>query len=98
MSGTNQVKIEDVGPCRKRIAIQIPAESVNETIEESFDTISHEAALPGFRKGRAPKRLIEKRFSGYVRDEARSRLISRAYQDAVESNGLKILGQPPPSS
>ncbi len=98
MSGTNQVKIEDVGPCRKRIAIEIPAETVNETIEESYETISHEAALPGFRKGRAPKRLIEKRFSGYVRDEARSRLISRAYQEAVESNNLKILGQPPASA
>jgi len=98
MSGTNQVKIEDVGPCRKRIAIEIPVDTVNETIEESYETIAHEAALPGFRKGRAPKRLIEKRFSNYVRDEARSRLISRAYQEAVESNNLKILGQPPASA
>lgn len=95
MSGTNKVKIEDVGPCRKRIAIEIPAGVVDETIEESYATVAHEAALPGFRKGRAPKRLIEKRFGGYVRNEARGRLISQAYQEAVESNGLKVLGQPP---
>lgn len=98
MSGTNKIKIEDVGPCRKRIAIEIPSGIVDETIASSYETVAHEAALPGFRKGRAPKRLVEKRFGSYVRNEARGRLISQAYQDAVESNGLKVLGQPPASA
>lgn len=95
---TNQVTITDAGPCRKKISIQIPAAVVDATVEESYSTVAHEAAMPGFRKGRAPKRLIEKRFGGYVRNEARGRLISQAYQDAVESNGLKVLGQPPASA
>lgn len=94
----NKIEIEDVGPCRKRLAIEIPASVVDGTIEESFATVIHEAQLPGFRKGRVPKRLIEKRFGGAVSDEARSRLITQAYQDAVESNGLKVLGQPPASA
>jgi len=94
----NIIKIEDVGPCRKRIAIEVPADVVDGTIQDSFDTVVHEAQLPGFRKGRVPKRLIEKRFGGAVTDEARSRLITQAYQDAVESNGLKVLGQPPASA
>lgn len=94
----NQVKIEDVGPCRKRLAIEIPAATVDGTIQDSLETVIHEAQLPGFRKGRVPRRLIEKRFGGAVTDEARSRLITQAYQDAVESNGLKVLGQPPSSA
>jgi trigger factor len=94
----NKVSIQDAGPCRKKISIEVPAGVVDSTIEESYASVAHEAALPGFRKGRAPKRLIEKRFGGYVRDQARGRLLAQAYQDAVESNGLKVLGQPPASA
>lgn len=94
----NRISIEDAGPCRKKIVIEIPSDAVDGTIEEAYAGVAHEAALPGFRKGRAPKRLIEKRFGGYVRDQARGRLISQAYQDAVESNGLKVIGQPPASA
>ncbi len=90
----NTVKIDDVGPCRKRISIDIPVEKVDETVAASYDAVAHEAAIPGFRKGHAPRRLIEKRFGGYVRDEARQRLVSAAYQEAVESNELKVLSQP----
>lgn len=97
MSST-QVTVHDAGPCLKKISIEIPSSVVDGMIDESYSTVAHEAALPGFRKGRAPKRLIEKRFGGYVRNEARGRLISQAYQEAVESHNLKVLGQPPASA
>ncbi len=92
---TNTVKIEDVGPCRKRISIDIPAETVDGHIESAFASVAHEANIPGFRKGHAPRRLIEKRFGSYVKDETKSRLISSAYQEAISDNELKVLSQPP---
>ena len=92
---SNTVKIEDVGPCRKKISIDVPATTVDETMETAFGAVMHEASIPGFRKGRAPRRLVEKRFGGYVKDETRSRLVSTAYQSAVEDNKLKVLGHPP---
>ncbi|MDF1808805.1 MAG: trigger factor [Phycisphaerales bacterium] len=94
-TATNTVKIEDVGPCRKRISIDIPAETVDGQIEMAFSSVAHEANIPGFRKGHAPRRLIEKRFGSYVKDETKSRLLSSAYQDAVSKNELKVLSQPP---
>jgi trigger factor len=92
---TNTVKIEDVGPCRKRISIDIPVETVNDQIEVAFASVAHEANIPGFRKGHAPRRLVEKRFGSYVKDETKSRLISSAYQEAIKDNELKVLSQPP---
>ncbi len=92
---SNKVKIEDAGPCRKKISIDVPATAVDEAMESAFAAVSHEAAIPGFRKGRAPRRLVEKRFGSYVKDETRSRLVSAAYQEAVEKNELKVLGHPP---
>ena len=82
------VKIEDVGPALKRLTITIPAESVTEKIEESIGTLNTQAALPGFRKGKAPRRLLEKRFGTTVRDETKNRLIADAYAKAVETHGI----------
>ncbi len=92
---SNTVKIEDVGPCRKRISIDIPSETVDGHIESAFSSVAHEANIPGFRKGHAPRRLIEKRFGSYVKEETKSRLISSAYQEAITENKLKVLSQPP---
>lgn len=91
----NTVKIEDVGPCRKRISIDIPAEAVKDQIEVAFASVATEVSIPGFRKGHAPRRLVEKRFGAYVKDETKQRLVSQAYQDAVREHELKVLSQPP---
>ncbi len=64
-------------------------------MESAFDAVSLEAAIPGFRKGRAPRRIVEKRYGNFVKDETRSRLVATAYQEAVQENELKVLGHPP---
>jgi trigger factor len=90
----NTVDITDAGPARKKIRIQIPAETVNEKLKDSLDTLSVEAALPGFRKGRAPRNLVERKFGSAVRDEAKKQLIASAYSQAVEESKLQIVGEP----
>ncbi len=90
----NTVKIEDAGPSRKKISIEIPAETVDEQLGSSLDTLMVEAEIPGFRKGRAPKRLIEKKFGSAIRREAKNQLVASAYQKAIEDNKLRVLGDP----
>ena len=90
----NKVKITDAGPCKKTIHIEIPAETVAEQLGTSVDTLMLEADLPGFRKGRAPRRLVEKRFGPTIRKEAKGQLVSAAYSKAVEDHKLKVVGDP----
>lgn len=90
----HSVTIEDAGPSRKKLVIEIPADAVEEKLASSLDTLAAEAELPGFRKGRAPRRLIEKRFADVVSREARNELITGAYSRVVEDNGLKVIGEP----
>src|SRR5215467_8317992 len=91
---TNRISISDAGPARKKIAIQVPAETVSEKLRESLDTFIGEAQVPGFRKGRAPKSLIQKKFGQTMRDEAKKQLVYAAYQDAIKESNLKIVGEP----
>jgi trigger factor len=93
----HDVKIEDVGPALKRLTITIPSEAVAEKIEESIGTLSQEAALPGFRRGKAPRRLLERRFGHTVRDETKNRLIADAYAKAIEDHGIKPVSEPEPT-
>lgn len=90
----NKVKISDIGPSRKKLSIEIPAETVTEHLGTSLDTLLVETELPGFRKGRAPRRLVEKRFGSTLRREAKNQLVAQAYSKAVEENKLRVIGEP----
>ncbi len=90
----HEVKIEDAGPARKKLTITIPADEIDEKIDSSFTTLASEAVLPGFRRGRAPRKLIEKRFGGSVKTETRNQIVADAYSRAVEKNKIKTVGDP----
>lgn len=88
------ISIEDAGPSAKQLSITIPAATVDEKIEESFGMLQMQSHMKGFRKGRAPRSLLEKRFGGDVMNEARGQLISTAYQQAIGQNELQVIGEP----
>lgn len=90
----NKVSIADAGPSRKKLTISVPAQTVSEKLRESLDTLSVEAQLPGFRKGKAPRGLIEKKFGSSVRDEAKKQLVATAYAKAIEEHKLRVVGEP----
>lgn len=90
----NKVTIEDLGPCARKISIEIPAEAVDMTLGSSIEGLIADAELPGFRRGRAPRRLIERKFAPAIRKEAKNRLIGTAFQRAIDENKLKVVGDP----
>jgi trigger factor len=88
------VKIEDAGPACKSLTITIPEDEIKAKTENVFGDLSDEAVVPGFRKGRAPRRLLEKRFAEHVRDDVKNQLLSESYTKAIEDNDLDPLSDP----
>jgi trigger factor len=88
------IRVEDVGPATKKVHVEIPKEKVAEKIAEQFKELRQGAHIPGFRKGRAPQKLIEKKFSADVKEQVRRALISESYEQAIEQNSLQVLGEP----
>lgn len=88
------VKVEEVGPLRKKLTITVPRELIDERVSEQFDELRSDATIPGFRRGRAPLKLIEKRFGGEVGEQVGSNLIGGSYMAAVEKESLDPLGDP----
>src|ERR1700722_1668189 len=89
-----QIKIEDAGPATKKVSVEVPQELIATKLEEQFKQLRREAALPGFRPGHAPQKLIEKRFHNDVRDQVRRNVISESYEQAVSKHSLNVIGEP----
>jgi trigger factor len=90
----NKVDITDAGPSRKKLRIEVPVETVNETLGLTMDTLASEAELPGFRKGHVPRRLVEKKFGSVVQKQAKEQLVASAYSKAIEDASLRVIGNP----
>ena len=88
------VKVEDAGPATKKVSIEIPQERIQQKLAEQFKELRSQAAIPGFRVGHAPQKLIEKRFSADVKEQVRRSLVSESYEQAMEKNQLQPLGEP----
>jgi trigger factor len=90
----NKVKIEDSGPCKKKVSLEIPEETIKKEVDDQYETLRKDAILPGFRKGRAPRRLLEKRFGKETSEQIKLKLIADATSTALEENKLDYLREP----
>lgn len=90
----NIVTIKDAGPCRSKVSVEVPEDTVKAAVDEQYDTLGKESVVPGFRKGRAPRRLLEKRFGKEVSEQIKLKLLADASESAVTDNDLKILRDP----
>src|SRR3954466_8444263 len=88
------VKVEDAGPGTKKVSIEIPQERIAAKLASQFKDLRKQAAIPGFRPGHAPQRLVEKMFANDVRNQVRGDLIRESYEQALEKNALQVLGEP----
>ncbi|MHC4173894.1 MAG: trigger factor [Planctomycetota bacterium] len=90
----NTVTIEEAGPCKKKVSIEISQERIEKATDEQYNNLRKEALVPGFRKGRAPRRLLEKRFGKDTTEQIKLKLLADASESAVKDNELQTIGEP----
>lgn len=91
----NKVKVSDSGPCKKKVAIEIPEEKIKQALEADYAELRAEAVVPGFRKGKAPMRLVEKRFGKDISEQVKLKLIAEATDEALKDKKVDSIGQDP---
>jgi trigger factor len=89
-----EVTVEALATCKKKLTISIPREEIKAKFEERLTELEREAQVPGFRPGRAPRRLVEKRFHKAVADEVRVKLVAEAFEKAIKDENLDVIGEP----
>ncbi|MCA8912236.1 MAG: trigger factor [Planctomycetes bacterium] len=70
----------------------MPADVVTSKLNDGYRDINKQVQFPGFRKGKAPRNVLEKRFGKEVSDDVRQTLADEAVKEAVDEHALKLLG------
>ncbi len=86
--------IEDISATKKRLRIEIPAETIENEIRDSIEKLKRKTTIPGFRPGKAPIDLIEKRFGKEVEADVLDRVIPRGYVDALKEANITPVTEP----
>ena len=89
-----KVDIETVGPCRKHVRVTVPRMDIDHFSGEALKEIVDTASVPGFRKGRVPTSLAQKRFKTDIANSVRQRVLMQSLEQLADENTLDPINEP----
>ena len=89
------LQVEKLENNTAKLTIEVPAEEVEKAIESAYQKSKSKFSIPGFRKGKVPRKMIEKMYGvGVFYEDAVNSMIPGAYADAATESELEIVAQP----
>ncbi|TCN58442.1 trigger factor [Rhodococcus sp. SMB37] len=87
--------VEQLSPTRVRINVEVPFEELQPDFDRAFQSLAGQVRIPGFRPGKAPRKILEARVGrGAVLEQVVNDAIQSRYSEAVTANEVKAIGQP----
>jgi len=83
--------VETLPNCLATLHVEVGPDVVGKTRESLVQEFLKEARIPGFRPGKAPRAVVEKRFQKQIVEDLESRVLNTGLQDAIKEKGLKVL-------
>jgi trigger factor len=88
------LSVEDVGPCRKQLKVEVPAPAVEAETLRVIHDYGQKVRLPGFRQGKVPTELVRRRFAREIDQEVKERLLPRYWRQAQAESAIDPLLPP----
>ncbi|MCC8194081.1 MAG: trigger factor [Deltaproteobacteria bacterium] len=88
-----QHTVEDLSPVKKKVAVTVPADEVDAVLNRTVAQYRTRVALPGFRKGKAPMAMIEKRFHDDIYGDAVNELVNGNISQILDEMDVEPLGE-----
>lgn len=85
-----KVEVERQPGSVSTLQIELPPEEVSKEWDAIANSFARFAKIPGYRPGRAPRAVIEKRFRKEIQDELTKKLVSKSYHEAIEQEQLRV--------
>src|SRR6202043_3946470 len=85
-----KVQVEKKPESVSTLKIELPAEEVSKEWDAIANSFARFAKIPGYRPGKAPRAVIDKRFRKEIQDELTKKLVSKSYHEAVEREQLRV--------
>ena len=89
------VTVEKLEKSMAKLKIEVSAEQLEKAIQKAYDKNKNKIQIPGFRKGKAPRKMIEQMYGkGVFYEDAANELIEEEYPKAVEECGEEVVSSP----
>ncbi len=89
------VQVENLEKNMVKLTIEVPAEEVEKALDAAYQKQKNSISVPGFRKGKVPRAMIEKMYGAAVfYEEAANTLMQNSYPAAIEESGVDVVSRP----
>lgn len=93
-----QVTVEDIGANTKRLKVVLPGDNVRKELENAYRKLSKSVTVKGFRKGKVPRKVMEREYGPKIEYDTAEKMIQESYFDALEQSKLDAVVHPEISS
>lgn len=94
---TMNVEVTELGPMKRALKIEVPAEEVTQRFSRAYTELNRQVQVPGFRPGKAPLAILEKRYAKAVEEDVIRSLVPDFYDRAIKQAGISpVLVEIPP--
>ncbi|MGB7326008.1 MAG: trigger factor [Rubripirellula sp.] len=88
------IKVESPQACLREVIVTIEQSEVQRYLKNAYDELVPEAQVPGFRNGRAPRKLVEKQFKDRVEEQVKGSLLMDSLAQITEADSFNAIGEP----
>lgn len=89
-----QVSVENLSGIERKLTIEVPADNIESAVKERLRQISKSQKMDGFRKGKVPLQLIQKRYGAQVHQEVLGETIQHSFYQALMQEKINPAGNP----
>jgi trigger factor len=89
-----EVKIDSPSACERHVTVTVSREDVDRYLDEAYSEIMETAAVPGFRVGRAPRKLVENRFKDEIGEKIKGSLLMDSLSQISEDQSFTAISEP----
>jgi trigger factor len=91
---TQTVELKDIGPCKKHIKVEVDRGAIDKLLDEKYSELVTDANVAGFRPGKAPRRIIERRFHKDVTDQVKAQVLLQSLEQLADEHDVAPLSSP----
>jgi len=89
-----KTNVEEINPVKKKLIVEIDSAEVETMLQAAYKKVGKKAKIPGFRPGKAPKKILERYFGDQVHEDVTRDIISNTFPKALQESDMYPLGTP----
>ena len=92
-SRSMDIAVKDLGRCKKEITVVYPAELISKEFDDALKTLTQQVVLPGFRPGKTPRSIIERKYGEEICHTVAGDLAKRGLMKAMEDHKFELVSE-----